>query len=233
MKIAVINGTEVKGCTYHIKEEFLMPLRDKHEIIEFYLPRDLPHFCCGCKACIFHNDNSCPHAASVEPIWSAMMDANLIVLTAPVYVLGIPAALKALFDQLVAHWMPHRPEPAMFTKRAVIMTNSVGPSFLARSSQRDAVDALSWMGVSKIKRFAVGLLEGVIWNELSEKRRERIIRKARQFGLKYTTIRPAGKSLKTRLKFLMCKTMRKAVIKNEPTPGADSRYWLERGWVKP
>jgi hypothetical protein len=28
MKITVINGTEIKGCTYHIKESFLEILRD-------------------------------------------------------------------------------------------------------------------------------------------------------------------------------------------------------------
>jgi len=38
MKIAMINGTEVKGCTHHIKEAFLAPLCDKHEVVEFTLP---------------------------------------------------------------------------------------------------------------------------------------------------------------------------------------------------
>ena len=38
MKITVINGTEVKGCTYGIKEIFLEDLREGNEIMEFYLP---------------------------------------------------------------------------------------------------------------------------------------------------------------------------------------------------
>lgn len=44
MKITVINGTEIKGCTYNIKENFLEILRQGNEIREFYLPKDLPHF---------------------------------------------------------------------------------------------------------------------------------------------------------------------------------------------
>ena len=32
MRITVINGTEVKGCTYNIKELFLQDLRDGNEI---------------------------------------------------------------------------------------------------------------------------------------------------------------------------------------------------------
>jgi multimeric flavodoxin WrbA len=56
MKITVINGTEIKGCTYHIKESFLETLRDDNEITEFYLPKNLPHFCCGCKNCFLKRD---------------------------------------------------------------------------------------------------------------------------------------------------------------------------------
>ncbi|WP_460263859.1 hypothetical protein [Clostridium sporogenes] len=35
MKITVINGTEIKGCTYNIKENFLEILREGNEITEF------------------------------------------------------------------------------------------------------------------------------------------------------------------------------------------------------
>ena len=231
MKITVINGTEVKGCTYHIKEEFLAPLRGGHEVTEFYLPRDMPHFCCGCKTCFVQDTARCPHNAQVEPIWNAVIEADLIVLTAPVYGLGIPAGLKALLDHFCVRWMVHRPDPAMFSKSAVVMTNCIGAGFMAKSSQRDIVNALSWMGVSRIRRLAIGLLEGVIWDELSDKRRSNIIRKARRLASKHAHIRPAGKSLKTRAKFLMCKGMHKAVLKNEETPGADNRHWLEMGWI--
>lgn len=232
MKIAVINGTEIEGCTYHIKEAFLDPIRSTHEITEFYLPRDMPHFCCGCKNCFIESTECCPHAAQVAPIWNAMMNADLIVVTAPVYGLGIPAGLKAFLDHLCVHWMVHRPEPAIFSKKAVVITNCIGAAFMAKSAQRDAINALSWMGVSKIRRLAIGLLEGVVWKELSENRRGKIERKARRLGSEYVNLRPAGKSMKTRLKFSMCKVMHNAVLKKEETPGADNRHWIEHGWIE-
>jgi len=232
MKIAVINGTEVKGCTYRIKEAFLAPLRGQNEITEFYLPKDMPHFCCGCKICFFTNENRCPHAGDVSPIWAAVIDADLLVFTAPVYGLGVPAGLKALLDHFCVHWMVHRPDPAMFRKRAVIITNSIGPAFMAKSSQRDILNSLSWMGVSKISRLGIGLLEGVLWDELSEKRRADIERKARRLGSKYISIRPAGKSLKTRFKFFMCRVMHAAALKKETVPSADNQHWLDHGWLK-
>ncbi len=85
MKIVVINGTELKGCTYQIKEIFLSVLREGNEITEFYLPKDLPHFCTGCKTCFI-----------------------------------------SLLDHFCCHWMVHRPDKAMFTKRAIILTKSIG-----------------------------------------------------------------------------------------------------------
>ena len=49
MKIVVINGTEIKGCTYKIKEAFISGLKENNDITEFYLPKDLPHFAVAVK----------------------------------------------------------------------------------------------------------------------------------------------------------------------------------------
>ena len=231
MRITVLNGTDVAGCTYQIKEGFLGPLRNSHEIVEFY-PKDMPQFCRGCKICFLKDAALCPSADKVMPIWQAMMAADLIVVAAPVYGLGIPAALKALLDHLCVRWMVHRPEEDMFTKRAVVITNSIGPPFLAKSAQRDVVNTLSWLGISGIKRLGIGLMEGVIWEELSLKRREDILKKAKNVGGKCTAIRPAGKSVKTRLRFLMCAKMQKSVLKKHKVPTADNLHWIERGWIK-
>lgn len=53
MKITVITGTDQKGCTYRIKEIFLNALGTGHEFTQYYLPCDLPDFCCCCKV-TFH-----------------------------------------------------------------------------------------------------------------------------------------------------------------------------------
>lgn len=86
MKIVVINGTEIKGCTYHTKEEFLKPLRGENVVIEYYLPKDMPHFCCGCKICIMLGTDKCPHTQAVTPIYNAMLDADLLVKEEPLSV---------------------------------------------------------------------------------------------------------------------------------------------------
>ncbi len=42
MKITVINGTEKRGVTYRMKENFLEQFRDDAEITEYYLPGGRP-----------------------------------------------------------------------------------------------------------------------------------------------------------------------------------------------
>ena len=148
MKIVVVNGTEIRGCTYHIKEAFLELLRQGNEICEFYLPKDLPHFCCGCKTCFFKSEKDCPHAEYVLPIWNALLSAELLVFTSPVYALRTTGQMKALLDHLCVHWMVHRPDDSMFTKKAVILTNAIG--ILNSGAQKEIATSLSWLGVSDI-----------------------------------------------------------------------------------
>ncbi|MCL1804366.1 MAG: NAD(P)H-dependent oxidoreductase [Eubacteriaceae bacterium] len=232
MNIAVIIGTEAKGCTYSIKEAFLKPLRGGNEIVEYTLPKDMPHACIGCKACFMKGTEKCPHAPLVMPIWDSIAKADLLVIAAPVYGLGIPSALKALLDHFCVRWMVHRPELIMNSKRAVVLTNCVGPFFIARAAQRDIMNSLSWMGISKISRNSVGLIEGIVWEELSEKRRTKIVSKVQSLAARCSANNPPRKNLKTRAAFFACKLMHKAALKSEEIPSLDNRHWIDNGWIK-
>jgi multimeric flavodoxin WrbA len=229
-KAVIITGTEVKGCTFHIKEVFLNEISTAYEVTEFTLPKDMPYFCCGCKICFFENESRCPHQEYVTPIWNAMLESDLIVFAVPVYVMRVPGQVKALLDHLGCHWFPHRPEPAMFSKHAAILTQSVGAP--NGGAQNDIATSLSWMGVSSIRRLGFGLMEGVIWDELSTEHRDKITEKTKKFAKKFIGIKPAGKSLKIRLMFFVTKQIHKTILKNEDTPGADSKYWIAHGWLK-
>jgi multimeric flavodoxin WrbA len=230
-KSVIITGTEVKGCTFHIKQAFIEGLGGEYDVTEFTLPKDMPHFCCGCKVCFFDSESRCPHALSVVPIWDAMLTADLIVFAAPVYVMRVPGQLKALLDHLGCHWMVHRPDAKMFTKRAAILTQSVGAP--NGGAQNDIATSLSWMGVSSIQRLGFGLMEGVIWDELSVQRREKIIGKTKRFARRFVALKPAKRSLKTRLLFFVCKLLHKSILKKEDVIGADNAHWITEGWLTP
>jgi len=230
MKIAVINGTEIRGCTYNIKEIFLSDLREGNEVTEFYLPKDLPHFCCGCKTCFFKSERECPHAQYVLPLWETMLDADLLVFPSPVYALRTTAQMKSLLDHLCVHWMVHRPDEKMFGKRAVILTNAIG--VFNSGAQKDIATSLTWLGVSDIKKSGIGLLEGVIWNELSEKRRRVVSGKIKKLAAKSNVTRPARKGIKVRLLFAVTKMMHQSIGKKERPLSADNQYWKEKGWIR-
>lgn len=230
MKIVVITGTEVKGCTYRMKEIFLENLRDGNEIEEFYLPRKMPKFCTGCKICFNKSETLCPHAEYTMPIWNSILSADLLVFAYPVYVMRAPGQVKALLDHFGCHWMVHRPEKEMFNKRAVILTQSIGAP--NRSAQKDVSTSLSWLGVSDIKTLGFGTMGSVKWDEIQPKRREKFEEKLRQLSQRYLSAKSAKRSLKVSLLFLTAKTMHKALIKNQEVLSADSQHWLANGWIK-
>ncbi|GFN36676.1 flavodoxin family protein [Tepidimicrobium xylanilyticum] len=230
MKIVVINGTEVKGCTYRMKELFLENLRNGNDIIEFYLPKDMPKFCSGCKTCFLKSELLCPHAEYVMPIWNAILDAELIVFAYPVYVLRTPGQVKALLDHFACHWMVHRPDKKMFGKRAVVITQSIGAPNGA--AQKDIETSLTWLGASDVKKFGFGTMGAVKWDEINDKRRKRVEYKLRKFSKQYLLPKPVSKNIKVRMFFFISKMLHKNLLKTEDIISADTQHWIDSGWIK-
>ncbi len=122
MKITVIYGTSSteKSSTYNIAKQFLAELADGDPVTEFHLPRDMPAFCTGCFNC-FSDTTTCPHYKYIQPIEEAMQNADLIIITAPVYVFQVPGQVKALLDHFGCRWMGHKPNPQMLRKQALVI----------------------------------------------------------------------------------------------------------------
>ena len=79
MKITVINGTEQQGVTYRLKEIFLQEFGDTAEVTEFYLPKDCPGFCAGCKVCFFKDEHLCKDAENIQKIEKALKKPNIVL----------------------------------------------------------------------------------------------------------------------------------------------------------
>ena len=84
MKIAVINGQNHKGSTYHIGKQVADKLGG--EVTEFFLPRDFGDFCVGCTQCFLKSETLCPHYERLKKITEAMDEADVLIFTTPVYV---------------------------------------------------------------------------------------------------------------------------------------------------
>lgn len=230
MKIVVINGTPVKGVTNYMKIRFLSHLRNGNEIVEFY-PKDFPQFCVGCKNCFVNGEEKCPHHCVVEEIWKAFLEADLLVFAYPVYALRAPASIKSLLDHLCVHWMVHRPNPKIFEKTAVIITNSVGAP--NGSAQKDVKTSLSWMGVSKIYTCGAGMMGDIFIDKMTENHKKMLAKKMDKLAGKVSDIKPRKrKSLKVSMLFSMCKFQHKMVLKSETQPSLDNAHYIENGWIK-
>lgn len=231
MNITVINGTEKRGVTWRLKELFLEPFRDSADITEFYLPEACPAFCSGCTSCFAQGEDACKDADYIRPIAAALDRADLLVFTSPAYVFHVTGGMKALLDHLAYRWMPHRPSPAMFGKRAVILTQCLGGG--GRSAAQDIRHSLSWWGVSHITVCAVRLMEDIQWDALSPRRQAALTAKLRRVADRASRVRygrPARAGLSVRLKFFACRLIqRKLCQRGLPSP--DSRYWAEQGWL--
>lgn len=230
MKITVINGTEKHGVTYRLKEIFLQSFQNA-EITEFYLPKDCPSFCVGCTNCFMKGENNCKDFTYINKIEKSLIEADLIVMTSPAYVMHATGAMKALLDHFGYRWMPHRPVPEMFGKRAVIITQCLGAG--AKSTAKDIKHSLSWWGISKIGVFNGSLMSDIIWDRLAEKKRKKLARKISRLAVRFTKINYAKKAhttLITKIKFNFCRLMQKKVFENS-VAGIDNEYWHNNGWL--
>lgn len=231
MRITVINGTEKRGVTYRLKELFLENFKSVDEITEFYLPKDCPLFCSGCTNCFMNGESTCKDYSYINAIEQSILQADIIVMASPVYVMHATGAMKAMLDHFGYRWMPHRPAAEMFGKRAVIITQCIGSG--AKTTIQDIKHSLSWWGISKILTFKGALISDIVWNKLPDKKRKKLTngihRLARKL-LKINYSKPARTKLITKIKFYFCRYMQKQVRKHG-NGGLDNDYWFNNGWL--
>lgn len=75
MKIIVIHGQNHKGNTWNVANILLQDITCEKEVKEFFLPKDLNHFCTGCYSCLEGRDK-CPFWEDKKPIDDAMLVAD-------------------------------------------------------------------------------------------------------------------------------------------------------------
>lgn len=222
MKAAVLYGNSRRGTTWQLTRLFLEGLEGA-QITEFSLPADFDAPCTGCMNCIMIGAERCPHSGRLAPILSALEEADLIVLSSPVYVLGMSGAMKCLCDHLAWMWTVHRPSPAMFSKVGAVISTAAGPC--TGKTCRDLKQQLFFWGVPKT--FSWGEAVGGGWDCLDGKQRAALERKAKRLvGRVSRAVGQARPGLKLRAWFWLMTIIRKT----NAIPG-DTEYWQKRGWL--
>ncbi len=222
MKIVLIHGQNHKGSSYHIGQMLSEQFADS-EVQEFFLPRDLEHFCIGCYNCI-ESEEKCPFYAEKNRIMQEVEKADLLIFTTPTYCMRASAPMKAFIDFTFTYWMSHKPRACMFFKKAVVISTAAGAG--AKSATKDVANALFYWGVPYIKEYGIAV-QAMSWEQVSDKKKERIKSDMQKIAGRITQ-KPPRVGIKTKFMFLMMRMMQ---LNNMSSGEAEKAYWRDNGWL--
>ena len=224
MKIAMIHGQNHKGSTYHIGRMLAEVLETEENVTEFFLPRDLNHFCLGCYTCI-GDEEKCPFYEEKKRIADAMEQADLLIFTTPNYCMAPSAPLKAFIDLFYQYWIPHRPRKYMFSKKAVVISTTAGTG--AGHAIKTVKRTLAYWGIPYIKTYGVAV-QASCWAEVKAEKKEKIKKDMVALAGKIRRASGGKPSPYIRFLFRMMVLSRKNAIGDVP---AETGYWKENGWL--
>lgn len=224
MKIVIIHGQNHKGSSYHIGRMLIDKIKQDKEITEFFLPKDLNHFCLGCYRCI-EDDTACPFYAEKQKIMDAIEKADLLIFTTPNYCMGPSASMKALIDLTFTYWMSHRPRTFMFRKKAVVISTTAGAG--ANQAIKGVAKTLFYWGVPSIRRYGISV-QAMNWESVKNEKKAKIDRNITKLARKISGIGTPRVGIKTKFIFNMMRNMQKA---GWGSSSAEKQYWDERGWL--
>jgi Multimeric flavodoxin WrbA len=224
VKIVIIHGQNHKGSTYHAARMLAEKITAKQEITEFFLPKDLNHFCMGCYQCI-EDEEKCPFYAEKRIITDAMESADLLIFATPNYCMGPSASMKALLDLMFDYWMSHRPREWMFSKKAVIISTTAGAG--AGQAIKSVKKSLFNWGIPYIKSYGISV-QAMNWAGVKDKKKAKIDRDLTKLAVKLKHTETPRVGIKTKFVFRMMANMHSAGWDASPT---EKQYWKERGWL--
>ena len=194
------------------------------EIQEFFLPRDFDKPCMGCYTCFQTELKNCPHYKMLEPLVSAILEADLIILDSPVYVYHATGQMMNFLDHFGTWWVVHRPMPEMSKKQAVAISTAAGGGM--KSTVRDMADSLEMWGIRKVYKFGIGV-QAVKPEEIPARILAKIHRKTSYLAQRIRkNTEKRGCNVRARNWF----SLMRFAHKHFPAMQPDHGYWEQRGW---
>ena len=224
MEILLIHGQNHKGTTYHMGRMLAEKLTDISSITEFFLPRDLNHFCLGCYFCI-EDEAKCPYWEEKKKILQAMETADVFIFTTPNYCLAPSGAMKSFIDLFFDLWMVHRPKAWMFKKRAFVLSASAGAS--CKKVIGTVKDSLFYWGVPYIKTYGLAV-QAANWDMVGHDKKSKIESDLTKLASKTSLTNEPHVSFKTKFIFNIMKMMH---AKGWDSSHVEKQYWQELGWL--
>lgn len=219
-KCLVLHGSPRRGNTYKATMLVVDELA-KQPDWDFELIRikdlNLP-FCLGCFTCILNDENKCPHTGILSPILRKMLDADALIVSAPIYILQINAETKNFFDHLA--WIFHRPR--FFGKQALVITTTAAAA--AAKGTKFLKETLYQMGYNHAYELPIAC-----W-DAEYKPKARDLKKIRALAQRFGRDIQGGKLYKPSWYHIIYHTaFRAAANAGSKDRTADHLYWKEQG----
>lgn len=224
MKIVMVHGQNHKGSSYNIGRMIVDKIQAEKDVTEFFLPRDLNHFCVGCYNCI-EDESQCPFYGEKKKIMDEVEAADLLVFTTPTYCMRASAPMKSFIDLTFTYWMVHRPRKCMFEKKALVVSTAAGSGM--KSAIKDITNTLLYWGVPCVKTYGVAI-QAMNWESVAEKKKEQIEKQTDKLATQLSNERKPRVGIKTKTIFAMMRMMQKAGMGSSET---ETKYWEELGWL--
>lgn len=223
MRITLIHGQNHKGSTYHIGRMLADKFADA-EISEFFLPKDLNHFCTGCYKCI-DDESACPFYEEKHQIMNAVENAELLIFTTPVYCMRASAPMKSFIDLTFTYWMVHRPRQCMFSKKAIVISTAAGSGM--KSAIKDIANTLFYWGIPFVKTYGISV-QAMGWEQVAVKKKQRIEKDVDKMA-KVIRNGKVRVGLKTKCMFSVMRMMQKNGM---GSGDREKEYWEVNGWLE-
>ena len=168
MNVTIIYGTTRKASTYNCVQLLLNNLRLTMTInvIEFFLPKDLPYFCRGCFSCPINGEDTCPHFNDIDYITNSLDESDLIILACPVFTCDISTDMKSLLDHLFYKYIQNKTSSFMSNKIGLVMSTTAGAG-LFHTTNTLKRNLIFW-GINNVFRFSKTLYE-INWEDVTLK----------------------------------------------------------------
>ena len=224
MKVVLIHGQNHQGSSCHMGRILADKISLPEEQTEFFLPRDLNHFCTGCYRCL-DDEKTCPFYSEKKIILDAVEAAEVLIFTTPTYCMHASAPMKSFLDLTFTNWMVHRPKGCMFRKQAVIFSAAAGTGM--KSAIRDIKKSLTYWGIPKIYTFGAAV-QATGWDQVTEQKKNLIEEKTGRIAKKLSSHQEPAAGIKTKFLFGMMRKMQSAGWGSSPE---EKKYWEEQGWL--
>ena len=230
MKIVVVHGSPRKGNTFKATEFFKDEMRKQGpiEFVDFFLPKDLPEFCCGCMNCFLRGEEKCPHADQTLPILEQMVSADALIFTTPVFALSLSGCMKSFLDHFAYIFIVHRARSEMFTKKAFIISSTVGAG--TKAAMKTISTSLKYWGLNRVYTYSFATF-GDEWDNMNATKKvkfeSQLKKKAVMFYKEVASGKRHSPYLLIRTMFLISKFI---IKKYTDDSSLDKKYWIEKGW---